>query len=214
MASNLAAAPASLDVGTLFVIATCVTSLLGLFLLFAWLQERIAALAWWGVAYLIGGVFRRALAVRRPRCRRRCRRSIANIPLVRRRRHDLERRAPVPRPAGPLGRHVLRRRVLADRMLLSRRLPHSAASRIIVSSLIVASYTFLIAAELWRERRKSLIRRWPAHVRADAARRHLPVSGGAGELSAVDDSLDRTRMDRGVCDRDSCSMSSAPPSSC
>ena len=31
-----------------------------------------------------------------------------------------------------------------------------------MSSLIVASYTFLIAAELWRERRKSLIRRWPA----------------------------------------------------
>jgi hypothetical protein len=33
---------------------------------------------------------------------------------------------------------------------------YSAASRIFVSSLIVASYTFLIAVELWRERRKSL----------------------------------------------------------
>ncbi len=30
------------------------------------------------------------------------------------------------------------------------------------SSLIVATYTFLTAAELWRERRKPLIRRWPA----------------------------------------------------
>ena len=39
---------------------------------------------------------------------------------------------------------------------------HSAASRIVLSSLIVAGYTFLIATELWRERRKSLIRRWPA----------------------------------------------------
>ena len=39
---------------------------------------------------------------------------------------------------------------------------HSAASRIVLSSLIVAAYTFLIAAELWHERRKSLIRRWPA----------------------------------------------------
>ena len=38
----------------------------------------------------------------------------------------------------------------------------SAAARVVVSSLIVASYTFLIAAELWRERRKALIRRWPA----------------------------------------------------
>jgi diguanylate cyclase (GGDEF)-like protein len=35
-------------------------------------------------------------------------------------------------------------------------------ARIILSSLIVATYTFLIAAELSRERRKSLIRRWPA----------------------------------------------------
>lgn len=55
MAINIAAAPASLDVGTLFFIAICVTVLLGLFLLFAWTQERIQALAWWGVAYLLGG---------------------------------------------------------------------------------------------------------------------------------------------------------------
>ena len=38
----------------------------------------------------------------------------------------------------------------------------SAIARIVLSSLIVASYTFLTAAELWSERRKSLIRRWPA----------------------------------------------------
>jgi uncharacterized membrane protein (Fun14 family) len=38
----------------------------------------------------------------------------------------------------------------------------SAASRIVVSAIIVAGYTFLTAAELRRERRKSLIRRWPA----------------------------------------------------
>ena len=55
MAIDIAAAPASLDVGTRFVIAICVTALLGLFLLFAWTQERIRVLAWWGVAYLLGG---------------------------------------------------------------------------------------------------------------------------------------------------------------
>ena len=55
MAIDFAQAPASLDVGTLFFVAICVTILLGLFLLFAWTQERIHALAWWGVAYLIGG---------------------------------------------------------------------------------------------------------------------------------------------------------------
>src|SRR5262245_5706627 len=48
-------APITLDVSTLFVIATCITALLGLFLLSAWAQERVRALAWWGTAYLIGG---------------------------------------------------------------------------------------------------------------------------------------------------------------
>jgi diguanylate cyclase (GGDEF)-like protein len=37
----------------------------------------------------------------------------------------------------------------------------SAASRLVVSSIIVASYTFLTAAELWRERRKAVRRQWP-----------------------------------------------------
>jgi diguanylate cyclase (GGDEF)-like protein len=36
------------------------------------------------------------------------------------------------------------------------------AARIVLSSLIVSAYTFLTAAELWRERRKTLLRRWPA----------------------------------------------------
>jgi len=36
------------------------------------------------------------------------------------------------------------------------------AGRIALSSLVVASYTFLTAAEMWRERRKTLRRRWPA----------------------------------------------------
>ena len=45
---RLAEASTSLDIGTLLVTAGCVTALLGLFLLFAWMQDRIAALAWWG----------------------------------------------------------------------------------------------------------------------------------------------------------------------
>ena len=45
----------ALDVSTLlFVVATCVTMLMGLFLLFAWMQDRVRALAWWGSAYLVG----------------------------------------------------------------------------------------------------------------------------------------------------------------
>src|SRR5580692_10213974 len=56
MLARLAEASMSLDIGTLFVIAICVTSLLGLFLLFAWVQDRVEALAWWGAAYLIGSL--------------------------------------------------------------------------------------------------------------------------------------------------------------
>src|SRR5258708_37600503 len=47
--------PIALDVTTLFLVATCVTGLLGLLLLFAFVKTRIPALAWWGAAYLIGG---------------------------------------------------------------------------------------------------------------------------------------------------------------
>jgi diguanylate cyclase (GGDEF)-like protein len=35
-------------------------------------------------------------------------------------------------------------------------------ARIALSSMIVAAYTFLTSAELWRERRRHLLRRWPA----------------------------------------------------
>src|SRR5436305_8642503 len=45
----------ALDMATLFAVAICVTALLGLLLLFAWLQDRVRALAWWGTAYLVGG---------------------------------------------------------------------------------------------------------------------------------------------------------------
>ncbi|MFY9895398.1 MAG: GGDEF domain-containing protein [Xanthobacteraceae bacterium] len=155
-----AQAPLSLDVGTLFVIAIGVTLLLGLLLLFVWTQERIPALGWWGAAYLLGafsGViwwFGDLTGPAPPA-------GIANILLF--------------VTVGMIwsaARLFHRRRVRWGLMFLGAAVwlvawtfpafAHSAASRIFVSSLIVASYTFLIAVELWRERRKSLIRRWPA----------------------------------------------------
>ena len=160
MAINVAAAPASLDVGTLFFVAICVTALLGLFLLFAWTQERIKALAWWGVAYLLGGasgalwrwgdllepgisswVATTLLFV-----------AVGMIWSAARLFH---------------GRPVRRIVMLfgAAFWLTACFVPAftgSAASRLVVSALIVAGYTILTAAELRLERRKSLIRRWPA----------------------------------------------------
>ena len=160
MFARLAEASTSLDIGTLFVIATCVTSLLGIFLLFAYLQDRVPALAWWGAAYLLGGasgaIWRLGDQVSPPLPQ-----STANVLLfvavgmiwsAARLFHG----RPISWGGMFLGAGV---------WLAACSLPafaHSAACRIVASALIVTTYTFLIAAELWRERRKPLIRRWPA----------------------------------------------------
>jgi diguanylate cyclase (GGDEF)-like protein len=159
MPTDLAAAATSLDVGTLLIIAICVTALLGLFLLFAWLQERIPALAWWGLAYLIGalsgGIWRFEGVAALPAA------GSAEIPLF--------------LAVGMIwsaARLFHGRSVRWGTMCLGAAVwplawlfpafAASAASRLVVAALIVAFYTFLTAAELWRERRKALLRRWPA----------------------------------------------------
>jgi diguanylate cyclase (GGDEF)-like protein len=152
--------PITLDVTTLFLVATCVTGLLGLLLLFAFMKNRIAALAWWGAAYLIGGL---AIAA-----------------------WSLEGLISPPLPTGianallfvACGTMWNAARVFHGRPVLPSALMGGAATwliacgfvdlaqwpagRIVLSSIIVASYTFATTAELWRERRKTLRRRWPA----------------------------------------------------
>jgi diguanylate cyclase (GGDEF)-like protein len=47
--------PGLLDVPTLIFAAACVAAFLGAFLIFNWVQQRdVRALAWWGSAYLVG----------------------------------------------------------------------------------------------------------------------------------------------------------------
>jgi diguanylate cyclase (GGDEF)-like protein len=151
----------SLDIPTLFIVSTCVVALLGLFLFFAWIQDRsIRALAWWGAAYLLGGV---GVAL-----------WIAD-----------EAVSP-PLPYGFsnallfvacgmvwngarvfYGRRVRLLALSAGALLwmAAGQLPafmHSSFSRILLSSLIVSSYTFFTARELWRDRRKRPGARWTA----------------------------------------------------
>jgi diguanylate cyclase (GGDEF)-like protein len=152
--------PIALDVTTLFVVATCVTGLLGVLLLFAFAKNRIPALAWWGAAYLVGGC------------------SVAAW--------SLEGLDSTPVPTGianallfiACGMMWNAARVFHGRPVKVSALIGGAATwlfactftdfaqwpaaRIVLSSLIVASYTFATTAELWRERRKTLRRRWPA----------------------------------------------------
>jgi diguanylate cyclase (GGDEF)-like protein len=160
MPGSVVNAPIGLDVTTLFIIATCITALLGLLLLSAWAQERIRALAWWGCAYLLGGF---AVAIW----------SVENLispPVLAGTANAL-----LFISCGMIwsaarlfhGRRVLWGAMCAGATiwLIACLVPDFAQSvlaRIVLSSCIVAVYTFLTAAELWRERRKTLLRRWPA----------------------------------------------------
>jgi diguanylate cyclase (GGDEF)-like protein len=152
--------PIILDVTTLYVVATCVTGLLGMLLLFAFAKNRTPALAWWGAAYLIGGL------------------SVAGW--------SLEGLVSPPMPVGianallfiACGTMWNAARVFHGRPVLMSALIGGAAiwlfgctftdfaqwpaARVVLSATIVAGYAFVTAAELWRERRKTLRRRWPA----------------------------------------------------
>jgi diguanylate cyclase (GGDEF)-like protein len=150
----------SLDVSTLVLVATCVAGLLGIFLLYAWNQDRIGALAWWGAAYLIGG-FAVALWLADPQ-------AATYIPTC--------------LPSALLflscgmvwnaarlfhGHKVLWSGMVAGAVtwVAAAFMPvfaHASANRIILASLIIATYAFLTAVELWQERRKTLVNRWPA----------------------------------------------------
>src|SRR3954471_8949985 len=160
MTEPMTFAPVALDVKTLAIVATCITALLGLFLLFVWVQDRIRALAWWGIAYLIGGA---AVAVWSGE-------NLISPPLP-------------PGTANALvfiacgmiwqaarlfhGRPVLWGAMATGATVwliacLSQDFVESLPTRIVLSSFIIATYTFLSAVELWSERRKHLLKRWPA----------------------------------------------------
>lgn len=152
----------ALDIPTLFFVAVCLAALLGLFLIFAWLQERhTRALAWWGAAYLLGAS---SMALWN-----------APQPLL-----------PVPPDvSGAImfiacgmiwngvrlfhGRNPLLLASFAGAVvwLVCMRFPAIAGSdnaRAMAGAIVISFYTFSIALELWRERRKSLFSRTAAIV--------------------------------------------------
>jgi len=150
----------TLDVSTLFIVAACITALLGLFLLFVWTQDRIRALGWWGTAYLIAGF------------------SIALWGMG----GQIVAFVPSSVPSALLflacgmiwnaarlfhGRNVLRIAMVAGSLIwvVACEVPSfgpMSTNRIVLASLIISTYMFLTSTELWRERRHSLIRHWPA----------------------------------------------------
>jgi diguanylate cyclase (GGDEF)-like protein len=150
----------SLDVPTLFIVSTCIAALLGLFLFFAWIHDRdIRALAWWGGAYLMGGLGVALWIVDD---------AISPLPYGISNALLFVACGMVWNGARMFhGREVLPVALFfgAAIWLLACQIPaftESGGNRAILSSIIVSGYTFFTAKELWRERREAWRSRWPA----------------------------------------------------
>lgn len=152
-----------LDVPTLLVVSIFVTAVLGLLLIFAWIQDRsIQALGWWGVAYLLGGLSAGMLSLQQ---------FIAD-PLV------IDLASALLFVACGMswngarvfdGKNVQPFAMFAGAMiwLFACQIPgfaESSIGRIVVSSLIISNYTLFTAFELWSGRAEKLNSRWPAVI--------------------------------------------------
>jgi diguanylate cyclase (GGDEF)-like protein len=152
-----------LDLNTLLLVTIYVEAVLGLLLLFAWVQNsQIHAVAWWGFAHLLlagsialfgmFGTVSELIAI-----------DLANATLftafaitwMGARVFDGRSVQPLALAAG------------AVVWLLACRTPFlvdSMDARVLLSSGIIATYSWLAAYEFWRGRGEKLISRWPAII--------------------------------------------------
>jgi diguanylate cyclase (GGDEF)-like protein len=150
-----------LDVNTLFLVTVYVEAILGLLLLFAWAQNtQIHAVAWWGSAHLLRagsvvlfgmyGSVSEAISI-----------DLANALLLLSfavtwsgaRVFDGRPLLPMYIALGPVA------------WIIMAHLPAIGGDlqlRILLSSGIITSYTWLTAGEFWRGRSEPLVSRWPA----------------------------------------------------
>ncbi len=151
----------SLDVNTLFMVTIYVEAILGLLLLFVWVQNTsIYAVAWWGFAHLIRaasivlfGTYGNApdlISI-----------DLANALLFTAFAVTWTgARVFGGRPAEPV--YLVTGAVL---WLLICRLPvlaEAVDTRALIASGIITTYTWLAAYEFWHGRSESLVSRWPA----------------------------------------------------
>jgi diguanylate cyclase (GGDEF)-like protein len=151
----------NLDVNTLFFITIYVEAILGLLLLFAWIQNAgIRAVAWWGFAHLVRAISVvlfgvTGLAVGNVSADLAASLLFLAYAITWTGARVFDGRKPLPLwiAAGP-----------ALWLLLSH-IPvviASADQRIVLSSGLIAAYTWLTAFEFWRGRSEPLVSRWPA----------------------------------------------------
>jgi len=150
----------NLDVNTLFLVTIYVEAMLGLLLLFAWVQNsKIQAVAWWGCAHLMRagsialfGTFGSASDLVSI--------DLANVILflsfavtwTGARVFDQRPIRPLPLLAGPMLWLGLSHLSLFNNIDL----------RALLSCGIITTYTWLTAYEFWRGRSEALVSRWPA----------------------------------------------------
>lgn len=151
----------SLDINTLFLVTIYVEAMLGLLLLFAWVQNSgIMAVAWWGCAHILRAASVVLFGLYG---------SVSNLISI-----DLANAVlftafamtwtgarvfdgRTPHPLGLFAGAAL--------WLLACRLPivtESPEARILISSGIITAYTWLAAYEFWQGRSEPLVSRWPA----------------------------------------------------
>ncbi len=171
----------NLDLPTLSLVAVCIAGLLGIFLIIDWMQQRnVRALAWWGSAYLIGASGMALASMPTP---------LIELPPV------------VPGALTFLACGMIWNgvRLFQGRRILPAATFIGAALWLgigqipgvlengngqIVGALIVPVYTFFIAFELWRERRRTRYSRAAADCGAMPARGNLPRAAGHACLPA------------------------------
>lgn len=152
-----------LDVPTLLVVSIFVTAMLGILLIFAWIQDRsIQALGWWGAAYLVGGLSAGMLSLQQ---------FILNPLLIDFASALLFVACGMSWNGARVfdGKSVRPFAMLAGAIiwLVACHIPgfaDSSIGRIVVSSLIISNYTLFTAFELWSGRSEKLNSRWPAVI--------------------------------------------------
>ncbi len=151
----------TLDVNTLFVVTIYVEAILGLLMLFAWIQDTaISALAWWGFAHLLRAASITLLGMYGTAP------ELVTIDLANALLFTAfattwtGARVFDGRPAEPV--YLV---IGAVVWLLICRLPimvDFAGLRVLAAAVIITSYAWLTAFEIWRGRGEPLLSRWPA----------------------------------------------------
>ena len=149
----------SLDISTLYLVATLAAAMLGVLLLFFWRQEKIAALGWWGAAYILGAASVALWTVGGAELGWELSLAVNAVGFVACGLMWDAARAFHGRPANWIGVIAGPAIWIGAVVLLD---PLDPEIRMLLGAGLVALYAALTAGELWRERRKSLRARWPA----------------------------------------------------